>query len=287
MKRAQTHILRTVFTIFAVAVLVGLPTAFAINSEQSLNRALEEKERAKQSLAAIENRLVQNTPEPVLSDEPFDPEPEFSDIPFEPEHPCYEDLYPDFYAPQKLTVSNTSTGVIYLTFDDGPSARTDEILAVLDRENIKATFFVVGQTSEANLQRMRDIAEQGHTIAMHSYSHKYTRIYASVQENAKHPSNPIMFPSPVTGKLYGPDCLGRLHKNLLKKAGITENIPFHGLRHTFATLAIQQGVDAKTVSSILGHYSAGFTLDAYIHVTGEMQKEAAQRMVSFMAQHTE
>ena len=105
-----------------------------------------------------------------------------------------------------------------------------------------------------------------------------------VQEHAKHPDNPVMFPSPVTGRLYGPDCLGRLHKNLLKKAGITENIPFHGLRHTFATLAIQQGVDAKTVSSILGHYSAGFTLDAYTHVIGEMQRDAAQRMGSFMAQ---
>ena len=104
------------------------------------------------------------------------------------------------------------------------------------------------------------------------------------QEHTKHPGNPIMFPSPVTGKLYGPDCIGRLHKILLKKAGITENIPFHGLRHTFATLAIQQGVDAKTVSSILGHYSAGFTLDTYTHVTGEMQKDAAQRMGSFMAQ---
>ena len=56
--------------------------------------------------------------------------------------------------------------------------------------------------------------------------------------------------------------------------------------HTFATLAIQQGVDAKTVSNILGHYSAGFTLDTYTHVTGEMQKEAAQRMGSFMAQQT-
>ena len=52
-----------------------------------------------------------------------------------------------------------------------------------------------------------------------------------IREHAKHPSNPVMFPSPVTGRLYGPDCLGRLHKNLLKKAGITENIPFHGLRH--------------------------------------------------------
>ncbi len=43
-------------------------------------------------------------------------------------------------------------------------------------------------------------------------------------------------------------------------------------------------VDAKTVSSILGHYSAGFTLDTYTHVTNEMQKDAAQRMGSFMAQ---
>ena len=105
-----------------------------------------------------------------------------------------------------------------------------------------------------------------------------------VQEHEKHPSNPYMFPSPVTGKMYGPDCIGRLHKTLLKKAGITENLPFHGLRHTFATLAIQQGVDVKTVSNILGHYSAGFTLNTYTHVSGEIQKDAAQRLGSFIAQ---
>ena len=120
-------------------------------------------------------------PEPEPFDEPFEPEPEPSDEPFEPEHPYYEDLYPDFYAPQKLTASNAPAGIVYLTFDDGPSARTDEILAVLAKENIKATFFVVGQTSKANLQRMRDIVDQGHTIAMHSYSHNYKKIYASVE----------------------------------------------------------------------------------------------------------
>ena len=59
---------------------------------------------------------------------------------------------------------------------------------------------------------------------------------------------------------------------------------FHDLRHTYATLAIQNGVDIKTVSNILGHYSAGFTLDTYTHVTGEMQKEAADRMGGFMSQ---
>ena len=105
-----------------------------------------------------------------------------------------------------------------------------------------------------------------------------------VQEHEKHSSNPYMFPSPVTGRIYGPDCVGRLHKTLLKKAGITENVRFHDLRHTFATLAIQNGVDAKTVSSILGHYSAGFTLDTYTHVTGEMQKEAANRVGNMIAQ---
>ena len=49
----------------------------------------------------------------------------------------------------------------------------------------------------------------------------------------------------------------------------------HDLRHTFATLALQNGVDVKTVSGMLGHYSAGFTLDTYAHVTTAAQREAA------------
>ncbi|MFR8067577.1 MAG: tyrosine-type recombinase/integrase, partial [Acutalibacter sp.] len=52
----------------------------------------------------------------------------------------------------------------------------------------------------------------------------------------------------------------------------------HDLRHTFATLALQNGVDVKTVSSILGHFSAGFTLDTYAHVTTTAQREAAKKM---------
>ena len=56
------------------------------------------------------------------------------------------------------------------------------------------------------------------------------------------------------------------------------------LRHTFATLALQNGVDVKTVSSMLGHYDAGFTLRTYTHATRQKQDEAAQTMGSFMAQ---
>lgn len=59
---------------------------------------------------------------------------------------------------------------------------------------------------------------------------------------------------------------------------------FHELRHTFATMALQNGVDVKTVSSMLGHYDAGFTLRTYTHATRQKQDEAAQTMGSFMAQ---
>jgi len=102
-----------------------------------------------------------------------------------------------------------------------------------------------------------------------------------VAEHEKHAENPYLFPSPVTGKMYYPDSVGRLHKKILKDAGL-DDIRFHDLRHTFATLALQNGVDIKTLSNMLGHCSAGFTLDTYAHVTDRMQREAASKMGKFM-----
>ena len=61
------------------------------------------------------------------------------------------------------------------------------------------------------------------------------------------------------------------------EAGGSE-VRFHDLRHTFATLALQNGVDIKTVSGMLGHFSAGFTLDTYAHVTTSAKREAANTM---------
>ena len=102
-----------------------------------------------------------------------------------------------------------------------------------------------------------------------------------IQEHELHPDNPYMFPSPVTGTMYHPDAAGRIHRKLLKEAGI-EPVRFHDLRHTFATLALQNGVDIKTLSGMLGHYSSGFTLDTYTHITDKMQQEAAEKVGSFM-----
>lgn len=73
---------------------------------------------------------------------------------------------------------------VYLTFDDGPSKYTDEILAILDRYQVKATFFVVGKEDEASADAMRAIVAAGHTLGLHSYSHKYSELYQSVEDFA-------------------------------------------------------------------------------------------------------
>lgn len=70
-------------------------------------------------------------------------------------------------------------------------------------------------------------------------------------------------------------------KTLLKRAGLP-SIRFHDLRHTFATHALTSGVDAKTLSGILGHTNASFTLDTYTHVTSDMQKTACGIVGGFM-----
>ncbi|MCL2300838.1 MAG: site-specific integrase [Firmicutes bacterium] len=96
-----------------------------------------------------------------------------------------------------------------------------------------------------------------------------------IAEHERHPDHPLLFPSPKTGTYLDPPAVARKMKTLLARAGIDE-IRFHDLRHTFATLSLQNGVDVKTLSHTLGHYSAGFTLDTYTHVTTQMQEDAAR-----------
>ena len=68
---------------------------------------------------------------------------------------------------------------VYLTFDDGPSANTGRILDILKEYDVKATFFVLGKTDANYIKSYQRIVEEGHTLAMHSYSHKYGEIYRS------------------------------------------------------------------------------------------------------------
>ena len=95
-----------------------------------------------------------------------------------------------------------------------------------------------------------------------------------VEEYKKHPANPYLFPSPRTGETWDPDGFRRLHDRIIKEIG-AEHVRFHDMRHTFATLSLKSGVDVRTLSETLGHFSAGFTLSTYVHSTSGMKQSAA------------
>lgn len=78
----------------------------------------------------------------------------------------------------KRTIMKT-TGVIYLTFDDGPSDITPEVLDILQENEIKATFFIVDY-SEEDKSKIQRIIDEGHTLGLHGLSHDYAKIYSSV-----------------------------------------------------------------------------------------------------------
>lgn len=81
--------------------------------------------------------------------------------------------------------SETDSHDVYLTFDCVPGEVTNQILDVLKRYNVKATFFVTGDESEEAKQIYKRIVAEGHTLGMHSYSNQYSNIYASVEDFSK------------------------------------------------------------------------------------------------------
>lgn len=89
----------------------------------------------------------------------------------------------------------------------------------------------------------------------------------------------------ITGEIGSPVSRSTIEKHF-KSAVRSIGLPdtrFHDLRHTFAVLNLRAGVDPKTISESLGHYSVAFTLDTYAFVTAQMQNEAVQKLDSFLA----
>jgi integrase len=75
------------------------------------------------------------------------------------------------------------------------------------------------------------------------------------------------------GKPLNPSGLNREFKRIIKRAGL-DNVRFHDLRHTFASLILLRGAKPKVISEALGHASVGFTMDVYSHIIQGMQSEA-------------
>lgn len=176
---------RAVPVLLALAVLV--PTGVAVGLEASLTQTRAELSRVQQSggvPAADGGVWYPPAPEggAPLGDAPAVPAKEApKQAEKGPEVPAYQELYPELYAKEHGWNTVEKKKVCYLTFDDGPSARTPEVLEILDRYGVKATFFVVGKDTEQSRQWMKQIVDGGHTIGVHSYTHTYRKIYASVE----------------------------------------------------------------------------------------------------------
>lgn len=119
--------------------------------------------------------------------------------------------------------------IVYLTFDDGPGGKvTTQVLDTLKKENVKATFFVVGELVETNPDIIKRMYEEGHSIGLHTYSHKksiYNNEEAFLAENLKtkqliydltgYESNILRFPFGCNNSYYHltNSMLNKLHSN--------------------------------------------------------------------------
>lgn len=105
---------------------------------------------------------------------------------------------------------------------------------------------------------------------------------ALLRERKKTALTEWIFPHPLKPEQpTRPSAAYERMRDVLKQAELPD-IRFHDLRHTFATHALTSGVDVKTLSGILGHTRAAFTLDTYTHTTGDMQKRAAEIVEEFL-----
>ena len=103
-------------------------------------------------------------------------------------------------------------------------------------------------------------------------------VVAVLREYKKTVDSRWMFPSPVKEDCpITPGVVRRRLQLILAHAGC-KHVRFHDLRHTFATLALENGMDVKTLSAMLGHMSAATTLDIYTHSTSDMQHAAARKI---------
>lgn len=123
--------------------------------------------------------------------------------------------------------------VIYLTFDDGPSTKvTPQILDILQQYNVKATFFIIGKNAEEHPDIVKRIADEGHSIASHSYSHDYSTVYANTDSfkeelhKAKETLINIVGEEGYTDIFRFPGGAFREERAEFKQVLIEENIPF-------------------------------------------------------------
>ena len=174
--------------------------------------------------------------------------------------------------------------IVYLTFDDGPCSHTARLLDVLDKYNVKATFFVTAQFPN-HVDLIGETYRRGHTIALHTYSHRYEEIYSSteayfadlekiqsvvVQQTGERASI-VRFPGGTANTVSKKYCLGIMSE-------LAESLPYHGyyfcdwnvesadssgkITREEVVQNVINGIQKKDISYVLQHDIHSFSVDA-------------------------
>ncbi len=171
------------------SVLVIMPTVLsliALMQIRTIDRRLGETQSV---LIEIAGRLeTVSAPQAAESEDMLEADSEEEEVTVSQDMllsggPAYGTLNADENVIDDSVYYDESIKKVCLTFDDGPSEHTDEILDILAEYDVKATFFVTGH--EGMEDRYRRIACEGHTLGMHSWSHDYTKLYEDVDAFAE------------------------------------------------------------------------------------------------------
>lgn len=201
-KKSEIYILIISILILFFLILIAKQSIDMINRKIALNQYIkqanivkEEQERIEEEKRIEEARKLEeykNKKMPQLTDEGKE---------------NIENIY------------HSETKRAFLTFDDGPSSNTSEILDILKQENVPATFFVLGNAVEKQPELVKRAYQEGHYIANHGYSHVYSKIYSSPEsvldeynncntavqnaiENSEYDSHLFRFPGGLVGGKY-------------------------------------------------------------------------------------
>ena len=164
-----------------------------------------------------------------------------------------DEVWRDFF------YTELTTGLRWEDFDDAEGT----LKTIRSVSSHKAGALEIGETKTNKGRRIISLPD---SAAQRLRERKETAISDWIFPNPLHPEEPV-----------NPGYAYNRMKTILKNARLP-SIRFHDLRHTFATIALGNGMDVKTLSAMLGHVSAATTLDIYTHITNPMRSEAAAKI---------
>ena len=183
--------------------------------------------------------------------------------------------------------SSANGGVIYLTFDDGPSAYTSRLLDILAKYGVKATFFVTGRGDRSLLTRE---AQEGHSVAIHSLTHNYSQIYSSeeaffadidamneiIKEQTGEYTNLLRFPGGASNTVSRKYCEGIMTR-------LTSAVEEKGFKYFDWNVTSGDAGGAKTADKVYNNVINGIRGKAYSivlqHDVKEFSVNAVERII--------